>query len=288
MYQTAAPVLTRASDRKSAAPLRLARIAHREFAPGSTRIDDAFSERHFTDITGAYGVDYRPELAATGAGNTFAAMTRALVESLDLSADGVDLAVVAHATPDLDCRAAAATYLSDAWPHGPLAFGLSEQGCCAPFTALRLAGAYARRHGHRQVLVLALDQATLPYPTGRTLTGDAGVALLLTEDGTLGLPQTRILPGVSTAELGGLLADRLPAGDSATVLAGPGIDPERDLPERLRRQPGLERTGPGFPASGLWNRLARQPHDRTVVLVDRDPDTGDVGLCTRDRTPEGR
>ncbi|MFF7992065.1 hypothetical protein ACFZDG_19990 [Kitasatospora xanthocidica] len=93
MYQTAAPVLTRTRDRRSAAPLRLAGITHRVFGTGTTRIDDAFSERHFTDLTGAYGVDYRPELAGSGAGNTFAAMSRALVESLGAATARVDLAV---------------------------------------------------------------------------------------------------------------------------------------------------------------------------------------------------
>ncbi|MGW7446196.1 hypothetical protein [Kitasatospora sp. NPDC054795] len=282
MYQTAAPVLARTRDRQTAAPLRLAGITHRVFGTGTTRIDDAFSERHFTDLTGAYGIDYRPELTGSGAGNTFAAMSRALVESLGATKTRVDLAVVAHTTPDLDCRAAAATYLSDAWPHGPLAFSLSEQGPCTPFTALRLAQAYARRHDYQQVLVLVLDQATLPYATGRDLAGDAGVAMLLTRDGALGAPRTEIHPGVRVERLRDRLAALLPAAEQVNVLAGPGIVTRRDLPDH----PDAVGTAPGYPTARLWGRLAGQPAARTVVLVDHDETTGDLALCTLDRAAE--
>ncbi|MEU0743787.1 hypothetical protein [Streptomyces sp. NPDC006134] len=260
--------------------LRLQRVVHQVFPAGASRIDDDFSARHFADIAGEYGRPYRPELAPSGAGNTFAAMARTLVESLGRDAAEVDVAVVAHATPDLDCRYAATTYLSEAWPHGPLAFGVSEQGGVTPFTALRVAAGYVRRHALRQALVLVLDQATLPYDTrGAVLSGDAGVALLLSADGAPGpRPRVRQLSGVAPGEVRSLLARELaPFGEDVTVVAGAGIVPERDLPAGPAR---VRRAAEGFPCSALWAHLpADGTPEQPLVLAEYDPAGGDLGLC---------
>ncbi|MFE1413597.1 hypothetical protein ACFW6F_22780 [Streptomyces sp. NPDC058746] len=296
MYKTPAPPVgapaPRAADRApdapldpgaDALPLWLERVVHREFPAGSGRIDDAFSARHFTDVAGAYGRDYRPDLAPSGAGNTFAAMSRALVESAGLDREPVGVAIAAHATPDLDCRYAAATYLSEAWPHGPLSFGVSEQGTAAPFAALRLAAAYVKRGGLRKALVLVLDQATLPYETGAGLGGDAGAALLLSAQPVAGAarPLVRHTPGVAVEDVRSLLAGQLaPFGPDVLVAAGPGIDPGRDLPAGTG---AVRETGKGFPCTALWAahaaHVAGPDAGRPLVLVDHDPVSGDLGVC---------
>ncbi|MFJ6215758.1 hypothetical protein ACIQGZ_20865 [Streptomyces sp. NPDC092296] len=286
MYQATAPLLTPSgTDTQHSAPLRLARVVHRAFGPGESRIDDEFSTRHFTDIAGAYGRDYRPDLAPGGTGNTFATMSRELVEALGPDAAEIQVAVVGHVTPDLDCRSAATTYLSDAWPAGPLAFGVSEQGCCTPLTALRLAQAYAARHGLERALVLLLDQATLPYETGRRLAGDAGIALLLNRTGTLAVPEPRVLPGVAAERVRDTLAEQLADIGPTTLLVGPGIDPDRDLPAGS----AAHRSATGFPAVGLWADLAASaelPLRRPAALIDRDPDSGDLAICLLRPTPD--
>ncbi|WP_175408100.1 hypothetical protein [Streptomyces sp. TRM64462] len=307
MYRTSAAPAARVP--RAAPALRLERVVHRVFPAGTSRIDDAFSVRHFTDIAGEYGRAYRPDLAAAGAGNTFASMARALVESLGPDAAEVGVAVVAHAAPDLDCRYAATTYLSEAWPHGPLAFGLSEQGGATPFTALRVATEYVRRHGLRQALVLILDQGTLPYDTeGAVPAGDAGVALLLSADEAPGVrPRVRQLPGVAPGEVRDLLAEELrPYGGDVTVVAGAGIEPGRDLPAGLAE---VRETGKGFPCTALWAHLAGEgpaglparltagrpagegpagepaglsaglPAGRPLVLAEYDPVGADFGVC---------
>ncbi|MFG3107529.1 beta-ketoacyl-[acyl-carrier-protein] synthase family protein [Streptomyces tendae] len=260
--------------------LRLQRVTHQVFPAGTSRIDDGFSARHFTDIAGEYGRPYRPDLAASGAGNTFAAMARTLVESLGPEAAEVDVAIVAHATPDLDCRYAATTYLSEAWPHGPLAFGVSEQGGVTPFTALRVAAGYVRRHALRQALVLVLDQATLPYDTpGAALGGDAGVALLLSADDAPGpRPWMRQFSGVAPGEVRSLLARELgDFGEDVTVVTGAGIDPERDLPPGVAR---VRRAEEGYPCSALWAHLrVDDTSAQPVALAEYDPVSGDFGLC---------
>ncbi|MFG2922587.1 hypothetical protein ACGFYA_13840 [Streptomyces sp. NPDC048305] len=264
-----------------ASPLRLVRAVHQVFPRGGIRIDDDFSARHFSDLTAAYGRSYRPGLVEGGTGNDFALMARQLVEGLGVPGEDVGAAVVAHATPDLDCRRAAATYLSDAWPHGPLAFGVGEQGGVTPFTALHLAGACARRNGMGHVLVLVLDQASLPYDPGTRLAGDAGVAMLLSTDDRPGpRPVVRVVPGVAAEEVPGelsrLLEPVLEAGP-VTVVTGPGIDPPRDLPEGTS---GVRPAAKGFPCSALWSALATADlQEERLVLIDRDPLTGDLGVC---------
>ncbi|MFE0171826.1 hypothetical protein ACFWZ2_05875 [Streptomyces sp. NPDC059002] len=277
MYRTPAP------DLGGAPPpaLRLARAAHLEFPRGEHRIDDAFSARHFTDLTAAHGRAYRPDLVPGGAGNDFTTMSRRLVEDLGLAAEPVGAVIVAHATPDLDCRHAAATYLSEVWPDGPLTFAVGEQGGIAPFGALGLAGAYARRHALSRVLVLVLDQASLPYDTGAGPQGDAGVALLLAADEAPGIrPSARVTPGVATddvrAELARQLAPSLAEGP-VTLVAGPGIDPGRDVPDAVAE---VRTTAKGFPCTALWAELAGpSAAGERPVLVDRDPLTGDLGVC---------
>jgi hypothetical protein len=288
VYATAAAVPQASADRL--AGLGLVEVAYRRFGPGGWRIDDPFSERHFTDLTSGYGVTYRGGTTGRARGNTFAAMSAALVDGLAPASDSLDIAVVAHATPDLDCRYAAATYLSDL-PGVQLSFAVSENGGCTPFTALRLASAYTSRHGLRRALVLVLDQATLPYDLAPEAApvGDAGVALVLGEGGdTLSFGH---VAGARGADLSGAVAEAigqtLPdgAGDvPVEVLAGPGVDAEQ-VPAGLGQ---VTRIDDGFPCSGLWSALATR-FDRPArpgpmrVLVDADPVRGDVSACAISR-----
>jgi len=211
------------------------------------------------------------------AGTTFTAMAQDLVAELDLGDDLVDLAMVAHSTPDLDCRLSAATYLSEELTNGPLVFALSDSGTCAPFTALELAGDYARRHGYRRALVLVLDQSTLPYEIdGTAPAGNAGVAILLEDNGSLSVGheigvRSADLPGAVDAALGSLLGP----DSAATVVVGAGIDPEL-----VRHSGPVLVAEPGYPCTAAWSLLAAHGVDADpVVLIDHDPSTGDLGYC---------
>lgn len=271
MYQAAAPTLERTPGTRR---LSVARVLHRRFGEGTHRIDDEFSTRHFTDLTAGYGVTFRQDIANRAAANTFTAMATDLLGELDPGPVG--LALVAHVTPDVDCRLAAATYLAEILPDGPLVFAVSESGRGTPFAALRLAGDYAARHGYDRALVFAMDQATLPYvtamPPENEPAGDAAVAVLLSTDGAD--CTVRHVTGVTDVaaavrhELGTLPAP-------TRVLAGPGIEPDRDLPAGLGP---VERVPAGYPCTGLFGALAGHGCG-TVLLVDHDRTTGDLGLC---------
>lgn len=153
------------------------------FPAGAHRVDDEFSARHHTDLAAGFGLTYRDDLPRSG--TTFAAMAAGLVTERD----EVQLAVVTHKTPDLDCRYAAGTYLSDL-PGAPLSFALSGPG--APFSGILVAGRYQQRHGLDRAAVLAFDQDVLPYdvPVAQAVAGAAGCALLLGRSDGPGRPLT--------------------------------------------------------------------------------------------------
>ncbi|MEV0677489.1 hypothetical protein AB0I60_13305 [Actinosynnema sp. NPDC050436] len=266
MYRTTAPVLRPGAP---AATLGLARVVRAVGVPDG-RLDDEFSLRHFTDLTAGHAVAVRPDLLTSG--TTFTALTRALHERLEPLAGPVDVAIIAHATPDLDCRLAAATYLSEALPDGPLSFSVSDVGACAPFAAIRLARDYAARHGYRRALVVVADQATLPYDVADRPAGDAGVALLL-EAGATPLTLAH-RTGVTGRDLPGALASALAGVDERTpVVVGAGVDPA------LVATGGPVRTArAGYPCTALWDGLADSLEP--VVLVEHDPVTGDLGVAS--------
>ncbi|MFI9008460.1 hypothetical protein ACIGNX_14640 [Actinosynnema sp. NPDC053489] len=268
MYRTTAPTPSRPAGTRA---LGVARVVRTRATPDRS-LDDEFSLRHFTDLTSGYGVELRPDVLAAP-GTTFTALTRSLHARLE-PLGPVQLAIVAHATPDLDCRLAAATYLAEAVPGAPLSFSVSDVGRCAPFAALRIASDYATRHGYSRALVVIADQATLPYEVADRPAGDAGVALLLEPGGApLALAHT---PGVSSADLPDALAAGLASlvgGDErVTVVVGAGIDPG------VVRHGGTVRSAPaGYPCTALWEGLAGSAEP--VVLVEHDAATGDLGLA---------
>lgn len=242
MYRTAAPVLEPAPARTAGAlPLRLRRVARREFAGGATTTDTPFLHRYYADLAASHGVEHHPDVLAADSGTTFCAMAGAVVADVTAPGMPVDLVVVAHVLPDLDPRFSPGALLAGTVPGAPLVFALSGPDGAVAVTALRVVGAYARRHAYRRAVVVLVDQATLPYRTGAEPAGDAAVALLL-EDG----------PG---AEVTVGRAPDHPTGDRATVL-------------RLD-EPG------GYPATGAWAGLDLAGH---TVLVHRR--LGDSGYCS--------
>ncbi|MEU4377334.1 hypothetical protein [Pseudonocardia alni] len=187
----------------------------------------------------------------------------------------VDLAVVAHATPDLDCRLSVVTYLADALPGQPTTFTITDCGDAPVHTLLRVVGAHARRHGARRALALLFDQATLPYDTGRNLAGDAAVALLLDDadgGGEVGLSDVLDVPpeGVPSV-LDAFLANLPP---SATVVAGPGLAGVVDPGHPGR----VVRVRPGFPATGGVTAALRAGAD-DIVLLDHELGRRELRVC---------
>ncbi|WP_019435802.1 hypothetical protein [Streptomyces sp. AA0539] len=130
--------------------------------------------------------------------------TRLLAEAV---ADGarVDHVLLAYAIPSLAPSDHIGAALTAAGPEEPLVFAVSDQGTTAPYTALRLASEYQLRH-RGQTLVIALDQAALPWPTpGTQPRRSAAYALLL--DSTAGQGGVTLYQRTKVAEAE--VADRL-------------------------------------------------------------------------------
>lgn len=266
MYQVAPPVLgERRRSVLSSVPLRLTDVLRAEFDEGTCRIDDPELYQYFEDLTGSHGIPFDRELMSRG-GNTFMSMAEKLLK--DTVTEPVDLVVLAWATPDFDPRLSAPVNLTAVLPGGPLVFATSGQGPLAPFTALRLAGAYALRHSYERVLVLALDQATMPYRThpveAMRPDRDAAVALVLERPGAL---EVGYLPGVAEHELADVVSW------NGTVIVGRGVDPAMIPAENVVRAPL------GYPCTGLWSTLADHRSDGRTILVDYDPVHRDLGVC---------
>ena len=264
MYRASAAI---ADGTAAAVSLRLSHWSGRTFAPGAHAIDDEFSERHFTDLTGAYGLSYRPDRARSG--TTFAAMAAKLAGA----DDELELAVVTHVTPDLDCRYAASTYLS-ALPSAPLSFTVHGPG--APFSAIRVAGRYQQRHGLRRVAVLAFDQSQLPYdvPAGQAATADAGFALFF---GTEGSPV--VLAQRGDGDLRGAVEDVLksagPGRSNATAFCTPQVPVE--MVSDLLPGAVAESADPnGRPATAVLSLLTQHTPAWYLRLDDQ---TGEATAC---------
>lgn len=249
-------------------PLRLADVRHRRFTEPRSRVGGPAITRYFADLTASFGMALdEPERVGPwrADGTTYAEMAAAMLT--ELGEPDVDLVILATAAPDLDPWRSAATYANHALCERPLLFAVTEQGPAATYTALRLAGDLASRHGLTNALVLAMDQATLPYPVpAGALTGDEAVALVL-DRGSGGLYVAQ-RSNVSAVELSGAVDELVPELVAPWVVAGPKVG---TLPGRL---PMSQRAPAGLPCTAGWI-VQRRP----VVWVDHDPLIGDLSVC---------
>ncbi|MGV9364737.1 hypothetical protein [Amycolatopsis sp. NPDC003731] len=263
MYRASATTLSSApAPGLQPLPLRLALAIRREFGPGERAIDVPALHRYFADLSRGHDIGFRPDRVTRARGNPFLEMARELLAG-QLSGERIDLAIVAHAAPEFDPRLSAPVNLTAVLPGHPLVFSVSGQGSLAPFTALRIAGSYVRRHGYRRVLVLIMDQGVTPYDTPDRI-GDAAVALLFEAGGgrtvRVGYEPEATLDAVPELE------------PAETVVIGPGL-------AGLGSWPDAVVAPPEFPCTGLWAPLADGPAAGPVVLADHDPRRGALGIC---------
>lgn len=223
-------------------------------------------ERYHRDLVRPYGLDLDSGFLAQP-GPSYGEMGRALLEQAVPPRERVDLLVLAYAVPDLDPGRATATYLSHLCPGRPIAFAVSDQGCAAAFTGLKLIGEHARAGNARRAVLLAVEQPTLPYDPGvpvRLPSGHSGVALVL--DGADG-------PSGSALRLGSVTVDPGCPGEppaaqpGTTTVLGAGLAPAG----------GYQR-----PYTGAWWQLAglttAEPESQAaatgrIVVADWEPAT---------------
>ncbi|WP_433275990.1 hypothetical protein ACQPZA_32965 [Pseudonocardia xinjiangensis] len=269
--------------------LRLARIERRLFGRGEPYSAEFVS--YFADLAGQFEKPFHEEYFTAAAPNSFTDMVTAILPTAAQPGEAFDLALIAHSTPD-SRPTRPACYLSDVLAGNPLSFALSEQGVTAPFTAIRIAGEYARDAAFRRAMVISLDQSFLwngaedRLPEGTRMPGrDSAVAVVLAPDGALGPMAVRNVADVAAGDVRRLAAEQLrglaASGTPMTTIAGIGVDPElaEDFP--IRWAPA------DLPCTGVWSELAGGLEQWTgtgqrVVLVDYDPVLRYLSICTVD------
>ncbi|MFI5783880.1 hypothetical protein [Nocardia sp. NPDC051570] len=288
MYLATSP----SPQRTGAPPLRLERIEHKVFGPGEPYTPEFVS--YFADLTGQFGQPFHEEYFTHAAPNSFTGMATEILSAAAHSEETFDLALIVHSTPDA-MPTRPACYLSRALAGNALAFALSEQGVTAPFTAIRLAGEYAREAAFHRTLVMILDQSFLwngaeaRLPVGTLMPGrDSAVVLVMAPDGALGPMSVRTFADVAEDEVRHLVAEQMREFGASplpmTAIAGVGVDHELavDCPIRWAAE--------DLPCTGGWSAFADGLPQWTrtgqrVVLVDYDPALRYLSLCSVDVPP---
>jgi hypothetical protein len=163
-------------------PVSIRRVAHRRFPSAGPYVRDERRLRHYRDLLAPYGVALDERMLERGGQNSFHSMGDMLVSQLEGLPAALDLAVIAHATPDFDPILSAASHLAHICPGEPRSFAISDHGVGAPFAALRVIAAHLRCPGYTHALLVVLDQTTLPNYDERVHAGpvdDSAVAVLI-------------------------------------------------------------------------------------------------------------
>jgi hypothetical protein len=275
-------------------PLRVSRVRSREFPGRSDTSLDPDLRVFVSDLARPYGAALREDLLAHGAGHSYGEMGAQLLADTLTPGDPVDLLLLAFAVPDVRPGRATALYLATLCPGSPQAFALCDQGSAAAFTALRLAGQYARAGDCRRAVLLVMEQSALhyeplapaPLPQRHT-----AVAIVCDPGGATTPAAVRQHPAVGARAAEALLAAEvadLSAGRAqpALVLGGGLTGALLDADTRAR----TVRAAPGAPYTGLWSALAGglarwAREGRPVLLAEYDRALGYLCVAALDPAP---
>ncbi|MFY1585843.1 2-hydroxy-acid oxidase [Micromonospora sp. WMMD734] len=290
--------------------LHLIRAARRVFTGPATLLADpdqrARSARYLADLARPYGLELPDRPGQDAPGRSHAEMAEALIGALVPAEEPVDLLVLAFARHDVLPGRATATYLSHLCPGTPLSFAVCDQGPAAVVSGLRLAHAYASSGGGTTALVIAVDQAVLPYrtPTPAPARQQAVGMLCRTAPGAGAVPEhtgdvahaparmtvLRQHADVAAGDVAALAGSELAAlsagrPDARLVLGA-------DLAAAWPTHPtdGVTVAPPGQPVTGPWwtllDVLAADPdRSRPVLTADYDPDLRYLCLTGWQTTP---
>ncbi|WP_028648150.1 hypothetical protein [Nocardiopsis sp. CNT312] len=235
-------------------------------------------DEYLDDMLSAYGQVYQGLRSRDPAQTAYNRLARRLLDEALSSTGRIDRAVLAYAMPDDQTGHSVCASMVHSSPGLTTAFAVSDQGVTAPFTALRIAGATLRADSEERVLVLALDQAAIPWepPPETPVPGrDLGVALLLGGAGGLLHWQATPVDAAGAARaVGEVLADvRSRSLGPCTLILGrqvPGPDaPGPDV--TVRRAPS------DLVCTSVWSeahRAGTAPGGGTVAVVEYDPVLG--------------
>lgn len=258
-------------------------------------IRDGLLESYLTDMLSQYGLVLRDDVDLQNSGHSYGQMGGSLIPSVLPSAgppgalteaepgqQPVDLLIFAFAVPDLAPGRSTAAYLARLCPGDPLAFTICDQGVAAPYTALRLLGAYGGTADCRRAALLVAEQATAFYdpPAQAELPTRNAAVLLVFEDrgdgGAAGFGPVRQLRGVGPAAVadavGAVVAELAAGQGDVTLITGNGLDSHPLPPLAAGRHVAAPS---GQPCTGAWWQLVgelRSPAatGQRVLIADYD------------------
>ncbi|QKW13537.1 hypothetical protein [Verrucosispora sp. NA02020] len=257
-------------------------LVRRDRLPPATDDDRDAIQR---DILRPFGVRPDPGRLAQAANVGFTELAEDLLRELPI--DSPDLLIFAYGIPDPSSLKHVTPYVNHLLGDRSHSFAISEQGLRAPYTALKVADAYARSGRCASLALFVCEQNSLPYHdpfvTDHELTNSGA---LLVFGGGGGWEFVGTAPVSSTSGLGRLIGAMTTGSgvDSTLVVAGPWVDAGTLAALGLP----VHRVDAGSYCTGVWRELARSHRAwadeyRTLVLCDTDPRTGrsQAGLLRR-------
>ena len=281
MPGTAGPAAPRASSVSGTGSVRCAAA----YFPGdSVLAGEPVLRDYLADLAEPYGVALREDLLAAGVGHSYGEMGEELLRSVVAEDDPLDLLILPFDIPDVRPGRSTALYLSSVCPGRPEAFGISDQGTAAVFTAIRLAGTYLATGECRSALVLVLEQSVLHYEplladgeSAPTLPErHAGVALRF--DGAV--PQVRQYPDVDADEAVRRVTE-FDSGELSVFVLGEGLaGADAAMSSEVVRPKGQ-------PLTGIWAAYAEHTEHwsaerQRVVVADYDMGMRTLSFCVFD------
>jgi hypothetical protein len=265
--------------------LHLAGAARRAFAGSTDFLADAENRARIAEYLADMTRPYAIEVAAELTGHSYGEMAEPLIAELVCPDEPVDLLVLSFSGHDLRPGRPTAAHLSHVTPGSPLAFAVCDQGSAAPFSGLRIAREYACTAGVRRALLIAVEQAVIPYQCQARLPSEhRAVAMLFTDSGPSRARVTDVCqhPDVPPEQVAGLAAAeavRLSTGDhKVTLVLSDSLAEVWSVPPRgrVRVMPASQ------PFTGVWwgviDELNASTGDR-ILLIAADYDPGLRYLC---------
>ncbi|MEV4880804.1 hypothetical protein [Streptomyces cyaneofuscatus] len=229
---------------------------------------------YFRDLLTPFGEKPDEELLSRGPHVHHRDLVDLLVADESVGRSRPELAIVAHALPDVVPFTAVAPHLTERLGGRAVNFAIGQQGLAAPFTALRIASAYHRSGRAAEVVIAVLEQTTLPTPfplplPQETPLADSAAALVLGAAAGEGLGFVR----AHAARSATAAVERELGEDGTLLVLGPWVT--EDVPDHG----AVHRVAPGGYCTSLWLELADHWQEwrrdfRRIVLCDTDPRSG--------------
>jgi hypothetical protein len=236
---------------------------------------DGDSLTFMQDLLSPFGVTIDESLLEQAKNIGFLELVQDLLNAAPIP--GPELLILTYGIPDMGPLKTVSAHINYLLGGGSRSFAISDQGLRAPFTALRIADAYAKSGRCATLALFICEQTSKPYHDSfieENVLVDSAVLLYFGDQGSYEFVRTA--PPVPAAELGEQLMKVTAGLDPGRTLlvTGPHVAPGQ------LAGPGLpiHRSDPGTYCTSVWLDLARHHQEwatryQAVVLCDADPRT---------------